>query len=642
MVDKNETYDDFLTNFRIALTNTSVYFKEHPLFVKSVDNLRKDINKLLLSINPLRIGIAPDSLLLGKEYLKGARLYEEIATFLHHRKVKTVTFKEGINNEELISFLVSTNLSPKDILLKYGLDNILKEAHLRYITVEDLDYSQLLKDEGEEYSDIWLFLLRKSLKQGDFDKIGVLTNDFKKVLKKLRIEDLVENKGVKESISELLTYLKDKDADKFSQCSKELTKSVLKNGDQLDEGQVEKLKNLLKDMAAKDISNVLLEQLQGGEKIDSLSLNLFSKLIGRDKREGVAVFLTEKLEQEEQLKKDPKVISGIKELISSPDFSSHESKIYYDNLSAILEDITLGDGLHFNRNQVVENYRFILLDLFVLELSSKRLESVITVLLSELDKALKANDLKYVESFKKALANKEKTTDFKSTFAGVNKEISAFAEKAIFNEGYTLDLGFLIDRVDSSSMGASFYLDKIFKEGKVSPSILKLFFKLFSGQLYLFCAELDKTTADLRFVEEIMKNLTTVEPSLSVEILKHIFSSANNFVKIKVLEKMAELDLGDEGFLFSIIDEGGFLQRKQVLSLLVKSPSSRSKIAQMLLDIPNPFGLKGKVIEENLRLVDEVPFPEAKAYLAALSKYRFFWNRKIRIKANKILKKDGV
>ena len=125
-------------------------------------------------------------------------------------------------------------------------------------------------------------------------------------------------------------------------------------------------------------------------------------------------------------------------------------------------------------------------------------------------------------------------------------------------------------------------------------------------------------------------------------LLKHIFSSANNFVKIKVLEKMAELDLGDEGFLFSIIDEGGFLQRKQVLSLLVKSPSSRSKIAQMLLDIPNPFGLKGKVIEENLRLVDEVPFPEAKAYLAALSKYRFFWNRKIRIKANKILKKDGV
>ena len=642
MVEKNKTYDDFLKSLRIALTNTSMYFKEHPLFVKSVDSLKKNINTLLLSIDPLRIGITPDSLLFGKDCLKEARLHEEVATFYHQRKVKVITFKKGLNNEELILFLVSVNLSPKEILLKGGLDSILKEARLKYITVEDLDYSQLLKDEGAEYSDIWLFLLRKSLKQGNSNKIDALTNDFKKMLKKLRIEDLVGNKGVKESMGQLFSYLKDKDAGKFSQCSKELTKSVLENGDQLDDGQVDKFKNLLKDMAAKDMSNVLLEQLQGGDKVDPLSLNLFSKLIGRDKHKGVAAFLTEKVQKEEQLKNDPKVISGIRELVSSPDFSSHETKIYYDNLSAILENITLGGGLRFNRGQVVENYRFILLNIFVLELSPERLESVTTVLLPEIDKALKANDLKYLESFKKALAKKEETVDFKSTFPGVNKEISAFAEKAIFNEDYSLDLGFLTDMVNSNSIEASFYLDKIFKERKISPAILKLFFKLFPDLLFFFCAELDKKTSDFRFVEEIMKNLTMTEPSLSLEVLKHIFSSANDFVKIKVLENMAELHLDGQGFLFSIIDEGGILQRKRVLSLLVRSPALRSKIAPMLLAIPNPFGLKGKIIEQNLNLVDEVPFPEAKPYLTALSKYRFFWNRKIRIKANEILKKNGI
>jgi len=642
MVEKNETYDDFLKSFRIALTNTSVYFNEHPLFVKSVDSLRKSINEFLLSINPLRIGIAPDSLVFGKEYLKGARLYEEIATFFHQRKVKAVTFKEGVNNEELISFLVSANLSPKDILFKGGLSNILEEANFGYITVEDLDYSQLLKDEGEEYSDIWLFLLRKSLRRGDSERVSALANDFKKVLRKLRIEDLVENKEVKESISELLTYLKGKDVDKFSQCSKELTKSVLKNGDQLDKGQIDKLKNLLKDMDAKDISNALLEQLQDRGEIDSLSLSLFSKFIDREKHEGVAIFLAKKLEEDEGLKKNPKVIAGIKELITLPDFLTYESKVYHDNLAAILENITLGDGLHFNRDQVAENYRFVLLDLFVLELSPKRLELVLAAILRELDKALGANDLRYVESFQKALAKKKETPDFKSIFAGANKGISAFVEKAIFNEGCALDLGSLIDMVDSSSTEASFYLDKIFKEGKVTPYILKLFFKLFPGQLPLFCADLDKKISDLRFVEELMKSLTMVKPNLSLEVLKHIFSSANNFVKIKVLEKMAKLHLGDEGFLFSIIDKGDSLQRKQALLLLVKSPSSRSKVAQMLLAISNTFGLRSKILEENLRLVGEVPFPEAKAYLTALSKYRFFWNRKIRIKAKEILKKNGI
>jgi len=63
-------------------------------------------------------------------------------------------------------------------------------------------------------------------------------------------------------------------------------------------------------------------------------------------------------------------------------------------------------------------------------------------------------------------------------------------------------------------------------------------------------------------------------------------------------------------------------------------------LPRYFLAIPNPFGLKSKIIKENLKLVSEVPFPEAKAYLVTLGKYRFFWNRKIRIKAKEILKKN--
>jgi len=642
MIEKHEIHDNFLKSFRISLTNTSVYSKDHPLFIKSVDNLRKDIDSLLRLLNPLRMGIVPDALVFGEVCLKGVRLYQEIAGFFHQRKVKTITFKEGVCNEELIQFFVSAHLTPKEILLKGGLGNILKEVNLGYISVEDLDYSQFLKDDGEENSDIWLYLLRKTVGEDDIGKLDILANDFKKILKKLRVEDLVENDEIRKSIKELLDYFKSKDADKFSQCSKELTETVLKNGNSLNDDQIGKFKELMQDIEVKDIADVLLGKFQE-EDVDPLTVNLFSKLIDRDRRKDVTVSLIGELKKDQRLKKEPNVITGIKELLASSEFSQNESKIYHDNLMAILENISLKEGLGFNRSQISEDYRFILLDIFVVELSSKRLEAVLNIILAELGKAIKAKDLEYIENFKKAFKKKkEETFEFESVFEEINKKISAFVEKIIFEEDCSENIDFLVDRINKSSKEISFYFDKIFKEEKANKYVLKLFFRLFPEQLSSFCTSLDKRISDLRFIESLLEGLGKVEPTVNLGILKHIFSVANNFMKVKVLERMRELNLEDQSFLFSIFDRGEFLQRKQVLLILANNPSLRSKIAQMLLDIRNPFGLKSKIINGNLNLVSEVYFPEVKNYLIALSKYKFFWNKNIRLKAKEILTRNGI
>lgn len=642
-MNKNETYDNFLKSLRIALTNTSVYSKDHPLFLKSVDMLRKSIEELFTVMTPLRMGIAPDSLVFGKESLKGARLYDTVANFFHLRKVKAIDFKEGIHNGELIQFLVNANLAPKDILLKGGLNNILKELDLGYVAVEDLDYSRFLKDEGEEDSDIWLFLLRKTLDEDGVGKLDVLADDFKKILKKIRIEALVENEEARKSIKELLGYFKSKDADKFSEFSKELTRTVLRDGGQLNADQVDKFKELMQDIGVKDMSDVLLENFQEGDDVDPLTVNLFSKLIDRDRRKDVTISLIGELKKEERLRKEPNVITGIKELLASSEFSKDESKIYHDNLMAILENITLGDGSCFDRKQISNGYSFMLLDIFVMELSSKRLKVVLSIILSELSKAIKTNDATYIENFKKALEKKKtETFEFEFVFEGVNKDISNFVERIIFEENCLDGIEFLVDDLKESNLGMSFYFDKIFKEGKVNQHILRLFFKFFPEQLLPFCARLGKRISDVRFVENIMKNLDRVEPALNLEILKCIFSLANDFTKAQTLDKMGKLNLIDQKFLFSIFDKGSFLQRKQAFLLLRKSSSLRDKIAKILLGIRNPFGFKSKIIEENLNLMSEVPFPEAKIYLIALSKYRFFWNKNIRIKAKEILTKNGV
>ena len=642
-MDKKGIYDSFLKSLRIALANTSVYSKDHPLFIKSVDNLRIDINKLCAVISPLRMGIIPDFLIFGKEPLKGVRLYEEIAIFFHQRKVKAVAFKQGVDNKELINFLINANLAPKDILLNGGLDHILKELSSRFITVEDLDYSKLLKDDGQEDSDIWLYLLRKTLDEDEVDKLDILSNDFEKVLKKLRLQDLVENHVVRKSIKELLCYFKDKDIDKFSECSKKLTKTVLKDGGQLNQDQLDKFKELMEDIEVKDISDVLLDKFQEEEGIDPLTVSLFSKLIDKDKRKEVTISLIDELKKDQQLKREPNVIPGIKDLLTSSEFSKDEAKNYHDDLIAILDNIKLGDGLYFDRKKINNDYHLILLDIFVMELSSERVEAILNIILDKLKKAIKVNNLGYIENFKKALEKKKlETFEFEFAFERANKELHNFVEKIIFKEDCLDNITFLIDDLKKSNLGINFYFDEIFKEEKINQNILKLFFKFFPEQLSSFCENISKKKFDMKFIENIIKNLDKVEETVNLRILKYIFPMVNDLLKLKVLDRMGKLNIKDEMFLFSVFNKGNFLQRKHALLLLANDSSLRDRIAQMLLGIRNLFGFKTSIIKDNLNLINEVPFPEAKAYLIALSKYRFFWNKDIRLKAKEILIKNEI
>lgn len=644
MIDKANIYNSFLKCFRVALTNTSVYSKDHPFFIKSVKNLKDNIDELLAASNPLVIGITSDFLFFGEEHLKGEKIYEEVAIFFHCRKVKTISFKQGLRSEELIIFLTNVNLSPKDIVLKGGLSDILREAHLEHIIVEDLDYSQLLKsNDGEESGDIWLYLLKKSLTYGNSGKINELADSFQEILTKFKIEDLAGNEEIRGNITELFNYLKNKNKSKFSQCSKALTRAILKEGCQLKKSDIDKLRAFVEGLNAEDISGALLDQFQSENEVDPLSLNLFSKLVNREKHEKVAASLAKSLEDNEKLVENTKVVAGIRDLISLPNSATYESKVYHNCLTSILENITLGSGLCFDRNQVKEGYRFILLDLFILEVSSKRLGLVLNSILSELDKVSEEATSKYMENFIEALEEKKKRMlNFNLLFPEINKHIAAFAEKAIINKNYFLNSDSLVEIIDFSSLGVEFYLDEIFKEERISPYVLKLFFKFFPDQTSLFLENFDKKILNTQFVEKIMENLMALKPALSFNILKHIFFLSNDFVKIEVLKKMKELHLVDEEFLIFVLDKGDFLQRKQALLIAVDNSFLLPKIAEMLLGISNTVGLKGKIIETNLRLINEIFFPEAKRYLLILSKYRFFWNRNIRKKAKKILEKNGI
>ena len=58
----------------------------------------------------------------------------------------------------------------------------------------------------------------------------------------------------------------------------------------------------------------------------------------------------------------------------------------------------------------------------------------------------------------------------------------------------------------------------------------------------------------------------------------------------------------------------------------------------MLFKIPSFYGRKNELLIENMQIVFDLGLIEAAGYIRDLSRRRFFWNRKLRDKANQILK----
>ena len=79
--ESSAIYFEFFKSFRVALTNTSVYFNGHPLYAKAVDGCKKNLDKILLQLNPFIIGITGHTLVLADEYLEDQELIKNIAEF---------------------------------------------------------------------------------------------------------------------------------------------------------------------------------------------------------------------------------------------------------------------------------------------------------------------------------------------------------------------------------------------------------------------------------------------------------------------------------------------------------------------------------------------------------------------------------
>lgn len=638
-MDREETLNEFLKGLRIVLNNAAAYPKDHPYFINSVDNFKTKVDAVFYFLNPIKINISPESLLMDGRYWEKTMLYTELAQMLHLRKIKSVGFKEGLTIQELVDFLSSAAMPKKEILRRGGIKNILNEDKIPHIAVEELDYSQLLHGEGEETKDIWIYLFGDVIEKKDQTRINEFADNFKNIIGKFKAKDLFEDEELTQNVSNFLTYLKEHQKAKFNGCANEVFNVVLKYKDILSDQRLDNIKLLFKDLNDENLAQLLWDEILTDESFDINSFHLFSLLTGKDRENGISSFLLNAVANRKSLQDNFKATKKVQDLLT---LSSEQliPDTYQNILRSLLKDIPVERELFFDRNILRNNYHYLLINLMGIETDNERLNLVLESLNQELEEIIKEKDLKYIKSLLESLKNKKKeNVSLSDLFDELDKRISKFIETIIWEGSISSDLEYFVNSLQKSSLDADFYLDRIFDENKVSAYILKLFFKFFPLDTHLFYKDLEAKRHDIEFLTNIIDSLKQIESYLSIEVLKKIYSFANELVKIEILKAMQVLSKSDEDFLFSVLKTRDISLKKEALIALVRDKKNVEKIIATLLDIPNLLGLKNNIIQDNLLLIEGVELKEAENYLLSLSKKAFFWNRNIRDKAKEILGK---
>ncbi len=637
-MDKEEALKSFFKSLKLSLKNASIYTSKHPSFKKSVNEVKEKIDTLLNYSSPIRIGVTPRSLQVEGQYFEEENIHEELAQILHLHIIKSLEIQEGITPEELVAFIKKVYLAPTDILKKGGLSQILEEENITHLAVEELDYSQLLKGEGDEIKDIWSHLLQDAIKKEDGKKISELAENFEKVADHIKIEELLDNEQFRRSIDNFFTQLKSMDKDKFQQCSKELLKSILRYKSIPRETNLQKLRKFFKDMNNEDMASTLLEEILTDDEFNTLSFRIFSELSERRRHKGIADSFGKQFKKESAIQLSPDVRQKIKELLTGSG-SQIISEIYRQTLSSLLTDMATEEKISLDINHLQKNYRYFLLSLLDEEEKKKRLVSILEKILVEWDNILQERDLDYLRQFLQVLGKRRKELTYEPALAKANAKVVSFVvDEAAREEDTSSQLEPFIAYLKGGFLSSKAFLIKMFGESKINTQILEYFFELHPDNLNLFKKNLRERYADTEFLKTTIVSLGKINTPLFQEILNDILSYGPEATKIEALKIQQLSSMHDENRLFRILEGGSSPLKKEALEILARKKISREKALENLFSVPSPFGTKNNILIEHINIIKDIDLKEAKEFLTVFSKKKFFWNKKLKEEALKVLK----
>jgi hypothetical protein len=636
--DRDELIRDFLRTLRVAFKLGAIYNLEHPAFKKTIDELMAGVESLFVHLSPLKIGFTPHSLFIDNRFWEGDRTYWDLAQVFHYRKVKSLEIRPGIPHSEFLRFASKFMLPVKSFIQEGGALSILKKENLIHISLELLDYSQLLVGEGEEIKDVWPYLLMEAVEENDGQKLDQLAGSFEKVVGKFNTEDLVQNEELHKNFVKFFRYLKDTSEEKHRACAKKLLRTVMAGRKTLTESKFENLKLLLSDLTDQDLASTVWEEVIGDEKFDSLSFSIFCKITDKERHKKVATSLRALFETDDPQNRKAEVEAKIRVLLSGTSGEFH-SEIYRQTLSSLLTDISFEKKATFDRPLLQRNYRFILLNLLAREAAGEMAVNQLDRILEEWQSVDQEQDFEFLNCLFEVLQNRTRDLGAEPSFQKLRKALAELVEGLVLQGDNRAELDLFVEKLGESVHDRQVYLDRIFKDRIVTPTLLKAYFRFFAAHQDEFNAAVKHKDSDSELLSRIADSLKFLDTPASLATLKMIFPLGDAAVKVRTLQGMQNLREFDETFLFPLLESKDPLIQAEALILLMRNDRTRHVAFAKLFKLQSPYGIRNKALLRHIRIVEERDLRAAGPYIDPLAQRKDFWNRKVRQEAKRVLEK---
>ncbi len=635
-MDKETAIRAFVVSLKVAFRNASIYSLDHPAFTAGIADLQKKIGDLFEFVIPLNIGFSPHSLFMDGYFYEKDKIYQDLAKLFHFRKIKSMEIDQSVSQADLIKFIAKVSEPARDILTQGGPIAILEKEQIQSISVEELDYRELLKGEGKDLKEIWVRLLQEALEAQNREQIRELANSFPKVIREFSVEEIVDSRETKSTLQQFFTFLQANEEKKFVECSKEFVKSTMRNKDNAPQEAFREIRQITEGIMEEDLALTFWEEILTDESFEPLNLNIFSKFVEGKKADKVNYHISKMFRTNESINSNLQLMDKLKELFSGPD-NELISGIYRKTLNNLLENLSWESEKSFDHQQIFRNSRFIFSNLFEAESSPDDAVILLKHILDQWDRILRERDFEFLKVLYDALAVRSRDLASDPIYKQITFRLAEFVERSILDGNLSLYLEHFINRLDKSVFEVNVYLDKIFTEAKITPYILKAYFKFHTEYLFYFNLNLDTYASDLNLIDRIISSLQMIDSRVSFVTLKTLFKHKNPRITRRVLQALQEITPYETEFLLPLIRGKDLALKAEALVILSKDETMSKKAMNRMFLFHSPFGIKNRVILNHIQLVERKNLREAVPYLKILSQRKAFWNRKVRETSQQIL-----
>jgi hypothetical protein len=635
---KDELIRSMARALRVAFKMASMYNLEHPAFKSSVNELLAKLEAVFVHVSPLSIGFSPHALLIDNRFWEGERTYADLAQLFHFRKIKRLEIRPGIPHVEFMRFASKIMLPVKAFIKEGGAQAIIKKENILHISLDVLDYSQVLLGEGEEIKDIWPYLLMEAVEENDDSKLDQLAGSFEKVVGKFNTEDLIQNEELHKNFAKFFHYLKATSEEKHRTCAKKLLRTVVAARKTPTESKFENLKLLISDLSEEDLASTLWEEIIGNDKFDSLSFSIFSRIIDKERHKKISTSLHALFHTDNPQNRRSEVESKIRILLSGASSQLH-SEIYRQTLSNLLNEISFDKKLALDRQLLLRNYRFLLLVLLSQETNKETSVAQLGRVAEEWERIVQEGDFEFLLDFFDILASRAGDLLGEPAFDQAKRSVAEHVEGCILRGETRPELDLFIGKLGESLHEWEAYFATVFKDRIVTASLLRACFRFFPSRLEAIHAGIKKKSSDSELLGKIADGLKSIDTPVSLDTLKKVYVAGDQAVKVRALQAMQNLKEFDEAFLFPILGKKNELIQAEALVLLMRNERTKHVAFTKLFSLPSPYGIRNKSLLRNLRIVERCDLRDALPYIEPLSERKDLWNRKIRQESGRVLEK---